>query len=117
MVLRLLLVDDDARFRRLARLALAGDGLELVGEAGDGPQALRMAADLAPDIVLLDIGLPGLDGPEVARRLSDLTAGPVVILISSRDLDYGARMARGVAKGFLAKSELSSAAVLDLAGP
>lgn len=116
MVLRLLLVDDDPRFRQLARRALAGGELELVGEAGDGAEALRLVAALAPDVVLLDIGLPDLDGAEVARRLPGPPAGPVVILISSRDADYGVRMARGVARGFLAKSALSSAAVIELVG-
>lgn len=116
MVLRLLLVDDDPRFRQLARRVLAGEGLVLVGEAGDGQEALRLAAALSPDVVLLDIGLPDIDGAEVARRLPSPPAGPVVILISSRDAEYGVRMARGVALGFLAKSALSSAAVLGLVG-
>lgn len=113
MALRLLLVDDDARFRAVARRALAGEGLELVGEAADGHEALRLTAALAPDVVLLDIGLPDLDGQEVARRLA-ARGGPPVILISSRDADYGARVARGLARGFIAKNALSAEAVLEL---
>src|SRR5262245_6916718 len=116
MAIRVLLVDDDARFRRLARRALTADGIEVVGEAADGAEALRMAATLAPDVVLLDIGLPGMDGTEVARRLPDPPEGPAVILISSRGVDYGDRMAQGVAaRGFIPKDALSSAAVRDLA--
>ncbi len=115
MALRLLLVDDDVRFRGLARRALAGEGLELVGEADGGVEALRMTEDLEPDVVLLDIGLPDLDGLEVARRLK-VPGGPTVILISSRDEDYGERVARGVARGFIAKSALSRARVLAMAG-
>jgi DNA-binding NarL/FixJ family response regulator len=113
--IRVLLVDDDARFRALARLALTGDGLEVVGEACDGQEALMLAAAVLPDLMLLDIGLPDLDGAEVARRLPAPPDGPIVILISSRDADYGTRMARGVARGFIVKSELSRAAVLHLA--
>lgn len=116
MGMRLLLVDDDERFRRLARRALVGDGLDLVGEAGDGAEALRLAAALMPDVVLLDIGLPDIQGPEIARRLPQPPEGPVVILISSRDAEYGARMALGVARGFIAKSALSGAAVRELVG-
>jgi DNA-binding NarL/FixJ family response regulator len=71
---------------------------------------------LAPDLVLLDIGLPDLPGPEVARRLPRPPDGPVVIQISSRDAEYGARMARGVASGFIPKALLSTAAVREVAG-
>lgn len=113
--IRVLLVDDDERFRNLARRALAGEGLEVVGEAGDGQQALLLAAGVKPDLVLLDIGLPDLDGAQVARRLPAPPDGPIVILISSRDLDYGTRMARGVARGFLPKSALTRSAVLEMA--
>lgn len=114
VALRLLLVDDDARFRAVARRALAGEGLEVVGEAGTGRAALRLSAALTPDVVLLDIGLPDVDGREVARRLRT-PCGPVVILISSRDEDYGGRVAQGLAHGFIAKSALSSQAVLEMA--
>jgi two-component system response regulator EvgA len=67
--------------------------------------------------VLLDIGLPDIDGLEVARRLGVREGGPVVILISSRDVAYGRRETAGLAAGYLPKDELSLAAILDLARP
>ena len=68
-------------------------------------------------MILLDIGLPDIDGLEVARRLRAEQAGPVVILISTREADYGRRVAAGLAAGFLPKHELSLPAILELASP
>jgi response regulator receiver domain-containing protein len=66
----LLLVDDDAVFRALARRRLALDGFEVVGEAGEGVTAVRAARALRPDVVLLDVQLPEADGFEVTERLA-----------------------------------------------
>ncbi|MGH3372398.1 MAG: response regulator, partial [Nocardioidaceae bacterium] len=103
----ILVVDDHAGFRATARRLLERDGWTVVGEAEDGLAALRAAAALRPDVVLLDIGLPRHDGFWVADRLALDARGPAVVLVSSRDSDaYGDRIATSPALGFLAKSDL-----------
>lgn len=66
---RILLVEDSANLARVTRLLLEGCGQEVVGVAGDGPSAIQAALDHRPDLVLLDIGLPGMDGYEVAKQI------------------------------------------------
>ena len=114
MTLRLLLVDDDARFRAAACRTLAADGVDVVAEVDNGGDVVAAAARCRPDVVLLDIGLPDVDGVEVARRLRMEQGGPVVILISTRDLAYGTRLAAGVATGYLPKDQLSGRAIRAL---
>jgi DNA-binding NarL/FixJ family response regulator len=111
-MLTAVLVDDDGGFRRLARLALAADGVQVIAEATTGDSALQAVLEHGPDVVLLDIGLPDIDGTEVARRLR-ATAGcrSTIILISSRESGYGRRVAAGCAAGFIRKDRLSSAAI------
>jgi DNA-binding NarL/FixJ family response regulator len=112
-----LIVDDHPDFRRSARALLEADGFEVVGEAGTGEEALRVAAALRPQIVLLDVQLPGLDGLAVAEQLAAGAAPPAVVLTSSRDAAaYGSRLAEGPAVGFIPKSRLSGAALADLVG-
>ena len=103
-----LIVDDHPGFRRIARALLEAEGFEVVGEAGDGEEALRIATELAPTLVLLDVQLPGIDGFEVASKLTAGGAGPDVVLVSSRDgSDFGPLVARSGARGFVPKDELS----------
>lgn len=112
---RLLIVDDHDGFRAVARVTLEADGFEVVGEAADGRSALLAAAELCPDVVLLDVHLPGMDGFAVCRLLVDLPARPAVVLISSRALvDLRQRVLDSPAVGFLPKDELSGAAVIAL---
>lgn len=115
MPLRVLLVDDDERFRANARRALVAEGIDVVAEVGEGLSVVAATAKWRPDVVLLDIGLPDIDGLEVARRLRREQADAVVILISTRDAAYGQRVAAGLAAGFLPKDELSLRAILELA--
>ena len=90
-----LIVDDHAGFRAVARALLEADGFEVVGEAADGESALEAARRLRPDVVLLDIQLPGLDGFAVAERLAAAGRAPAVVLISSRGADaFRRRLAR-----------------------
>lgn len=117
MPLRVLLVDDDDRFRAAACRALVAEGVEVVGEADNGLAVAATVAQCRPDVVLVDIGLPDIDGLEVARRLQQEQADPVVILISTRELSYGRRAAAGLAAGYLPKDRLCLAAILDLAAP
>ena len=111
----LLIVDDHAGFRSLARRLLGSGGFEVVGEAADGRAAVAAARELRPDVVLLDIQLPDIDGFEVLARLGDGPDGPAAVLTSTRDrADYGARVDRSGARGFIPKAELSGAAVRAL---
>jgi DNA-binding NarL/FixJ family response regulator len=114
---RVLIVDDHAPFRALARELLGVEGFEVVGEAADGLSALDQARRLRPTLVLLDVQLPDGDGFEVARLLAENTDPPTVILISSRDItSYRHRLAGSPARGFITKAELSAAAVAELIG-
>ena len=108
----MLIVDDHPSFRHSARLLLEADGWSVVGEAADGRAALTAAGELAPDLVLLDVQLPDLDGFEVSRRLRAGLTGPRVVMTSSRDAcDYGTLAADSGAAGFVPKSELSGPAL------
>jgi DNA-binding NarL/FixJ family response regulator len=112
-----LIVDDHPGFRRRARALLEEDGYAVVGEADSGEAALRAYAELRPQLVLLDVQLPDLDGFEVARRLQSLNGQVDVVLTSSRDRsDYGTLLAETPARGFVPKGELSGAAIADLLG-
>ena len=107
-----LIVDDHPSFRASARLLLESEGYMVVGEAADGARALLAAKELRPDLVLLDIQLPDLDGFEVSARLVSNGGGPAVILVSSRDSeDYGSLASRSGARGFIPKAELSGEAL------
>jgi DNA-binding NarL/FixJ family response regulator len=111
-----LIVDDHAAFRRSARLLLEAEGYNVIGEAQDGRSALFEAESLSPDVVLLDVFLPDLDGFEVASELTGRSRA-VVVLISSRDgRDFGALVSESGARGFIPKTELSGASLADLVG-
>ena len=117
MGMTVLIVDDHPSFRASARTLLEAEGYEVVGEAEDGESAIRAVAELHPDLVLLDIQLPDIDGFEVAERLRDLDERPAVVLTSSRDgKDYARCIECSGARGFVAKAELSGAALTALLG-
>jgi DNA-binding NarL/FixJ family response regulator len=110
-----LIVDDHPSFRQSARLLLESDGWQVVGEAADGRSALDAARELSPDMVLLDVQLPDIDGFEVSRRLTAQQPAPSVVMTSSRDAcDYGTLAADNGACGFVAKAELTGAALEEL---
>jgi DNA-binding NarL/FixJ family response regulator len=112
-----LIVDDHDGFRSSAATLLESEGFSVVGAVADGASALAAVARLRPEVVLLDVQLPDLDGFAVAHRLAELAEPPLVVLISSRDAaGYGARVAETPARGFLAKRELSGAALAALVG-
>ena len=113
----ILIIDDHARFRAQARQLLESDGFDVVGEADDGASGLRAARALRPDLVLLDIGLPDVEGFEVARQLAREGATPGVVLTSSREAsEFGSRLASSGTLGFILKEDLSGAAIRALAG-
>jgi DNA-binding NarL/FixJ family response regulator len=117
MATTVLIVDDHATFRATARLLLESEGFHVVGEAENGETAIERAAELAPDLVLLDVQLQDIDGFEVSRRVTEPSRGPAVILVSSRDVgDYGPLVAASGARGFVTKAELSGDRVRALLG-
>ena len=116
MSLRVVLVDDDRRFRTTARRALEAEGVEVVAEVASGKDALAVVEDCYPDVVLIDVRMPGVDGVQVARHLQG-KVGATTILISTLDVEHGRALAEGVAAGYLPKDELSLTAITELLGP
>jgi DNA-binding NarL/FixJ family response regulator len=106
--LRVIVVDDNLTLlRSVGDLLASMPGIEVVGEANSGRAALEMAARLRPELVLMDLAMPGIDGRELTRRLSVRPGAPKVIMMTLYDLtEYrDAAQAAGV-HGFLDKSDL-----------
>lgn len=109
MPIRVMLVDDQELFRSAIRVIVnAQDDLEVVGEAGDGEEAVTLAAHLDPDVVLMDIRMPGADGVEATRRIlqaavDDARAVKVLVLTTFNLDDRAATAIRYGASGFLLK--------------
>ncbi|MGZ4595350.1 MAG: response regulator [Actinomycetes bacterium] len=103
---RVLVVDDQAPFRRaMAAVVEETDGFVLVAQAASGEESLELARDLRPDLVLMDVHLPGIDGLEAARRLGAGDVPPVVLLLSTYDEDAGEQfVAESGAAGYVTKS-------------
>jgi len=116
-----LIADDHALFAKTLEAILSGTpGIEVVGIADDGLEAVGLAVTLAPDIVLMDIEMPHLDGIAATRRLRKLGLGvPVLVLTASSDPKLAQQAHEAGAKGYLTKDRVGSAlipAVLDVAG-
>lgn len=117
-----LIVDDHAPFRSAVRVLLERGGFRVVGEAGDGETALDAVRRVAPDVVLLDIQLPGDDGFAICERIVAATGvtaegRPVVVLTSGRPIGtFRRRLARSQAAGFIAKTDLTAPALAALVG-
>lgn len=115
MAIQLLIVDDHASFRRLARLVFAASGFDVVGEASDAASALALVERLRPDVVLLDAMLPDRSGMEVARELACHPEPPQVVLTSSRSSsDFGGSFEWPGGCNFIPKHELSGPALASL---
>jgi DNA-binding NarL/FixJ family response regulator len=109
------IADDHPSFRASARAILESDGFQVVGEAVDGADAIASTRALEPDVLLLDVQLPDMDGFEVCRQLGLNGGPPAVVLVSSRDAsDYGGLIEQSGARGFIPKAELSGSALTDL---
>lgn len=117
MVPGVLVVDDHDEVRVAIVTMLTADGFRVVGQASNAEEALVAARRTRPDIVLLDIRLPGPDGFAVARELRRLTPSPTVVLMSSRDgRGYTPDLARSVAHAFISKSDLSGQSLRRVLG-
>jgi DNA-binding NarL/FixJ family response regulator len=105
VTIRVLIADDQALVRSGFRMILeARDDLEVVGEAGDGDQAIRLAAQTRPDVVLMDVRMPGTDGVTATARLTATPGAPRVIILTTYDLEEPLYAAlRAGASGFLLK--------------
>ena len=115
MTRTVLIVDDHPSFRASARAVLESGDFEVIGEAADGAQALDAIRTLNPDVILLDVQLPDMEGFDVCRELENGGPPPCVVLVSSRDpADYGGMIAASCACGFLPKAELSCEALAAL---
>ncbi len=107
---RVLVVDDDAVLRRVVRAVLEADGFSVI-EASDGEQGLKLAAEVHPGVVILDVMMPGMDGVEVCRRM-DHTSTRVLMLTALGDVTTEVASMEAGARGFLTKP-FSSMDLLD----
>jgi two-component system nitrate/nitrite response regulator NarL len=114
--LRILIVDDNERFLEVARARLEREGVDVVGTARTGAEAVRQADDMRPDLVLADIGLGSESGFDVARELvgSDGSSNRVLLISTHSEEDFSDLIEASPAIGFLSKSELSADAIHTL---
>jgi DNA-binding NarL/FixJ family response regulator len=105
-VVRVLVVDDQAPYLRAMKAVVEEtDGFEVVGEASSAEEAVLFAAESLPDVVLMDVNLPGIDGVEATRRLRRRPSPPLVLLLSTYDEDAGALfVAESGAAAYVTKS-------------
>ena len=115
MPIRCLIVDDSVQFAQVASELLEEEGIDVLGVAAGGDEAVRLAGDLRPDLALVDIDLGEENGLAVARRLLDgedgALAGAVILISTHAEQEFAELIAASPAVGFLAKSELSAEAI------
>jgi len=116
--IRVLIVDDQQPFRTALRMVVdLTDGFEVAGEAHDGETALALADEIAPDLVLMDIKMPGIDGLEATRRLTAGHRGVQVIVLSTYHADEYEELAlEAGAIAFISKSEFGPHSLAALPG-
>ena len=109
MAVRVLIVDDQEPFRHAAHMVVdLTDGFEVVGEAETGEDSVSMAADLNPDLVLMDVNLPGINGLEATRRILAGRRQVVVMLLSTyEEAEYAPRATECGAAAYIPKSSFS----------
>jgi DNA-binding NarL/FixJ family response regulator len=113
-----LIIDDNALFLDGAADLLVRQGIDVVGVAGSGDEAIRLAQELRPDVALVDVDLGDEDGFELTEQLGSLPGGPKVILVSTHaEEDLAHLIGSSSALGFVAKARLSAEAILDLLAP
>ena len=107
MPVRVLIVDDQEPFRMAARLVVeATDGFEVAGEAESGEASVRLAKKLKPDLVLMDVNLPGINGLDATRQILDDDGDPPVVLVLStyEEAEYAPRAAESGAAAYIPKA-------------
>jgi CheY-like chemotaxis protein len=119
MALRALIVDDNRNFLGAATDLLEREGVEVIGVATTGAEAIRLAAELEPDVTLVDIDLGDESGFDVARALADGGRGnrsPVVLVSTHAEKDFADLIATSPAVGFVSKADLSARRLTEVLG-
>ena len=121
MAIRLMLADDHRMLREGLRRSMTEEGFDVVGEASDGLEAVKLSEELSPDVILMDVTMPELDGVEAARRIhASQPEVRVVMLTMHADSDVVASAIRAGASGYLVKDcsteEIASAVRLAVSG-
>jgi DNA-binding NarL/FixJ family response regulator len=115
MGLSVILVDDHTMLRQGIRRALEIEGIKVVAEASDGAAAIRLALEHKPDVVLMDVSMPGMDGVEAARRLVEADGRQRVVMLTMHiDRDVIDRAIRAGAVGYLTKDSSISEVILAI---
>ncbi len=115
MGLSVILVDDHTMLRQGLRRALESEGIKVVAEASDGAEAIRLALEHKPDVVLMDVSMPGMDGVEAARRLVEADGRQRVVMLTMHiDRDVIDRAIRAGAVGYLTKDSSISEVILAI---
>ena len=104
---RVLIVDDQLPFREASRMVVEmTDGFEVAGEADNGEHAIALVEELKPDLVLMDVQMPGIDGIETTRRITSTPNPPIVVVMSTHESgDYVEVALAAGAVGFVPKSQ------------
>ncbi|HSM01823.1 MAG TPA: response regulator transcription factor [Acidimicrobiia bacterium] len=115
-VVRVLIVDDQEPFREAARLVVEmTDGFEVAGMARDGQEGVEMVAELAPDLVLMDVQMPVLGGIDATRVIAEVQGAPPIVVMSTHDSgDYREAALASGAMAFIPKSEFGMDTLVDL---
>jgi CheY-like chemotaxis protein len=109
---RIVIVDDDPTFLATVRLVLEAEGFVVVGEALTGLEGVAAAAELEPDLVLVDVNLPDIDGFEVVERLAGEEGAPPIVLTSIRSAsDFGSLIETSRARAFITKADITGEAL------
>ena len=109
---RIVIIDDDPDFLATVRLVLEGEGFVVVGEALNGLDGVAAATELDPDLVLVDVNLPDIDGLEVVERLAQRDGSPPVVLTSIHAAhDFGNLVERSRARGFITTADVTGEAL------